>query len=95
MTDLNKAFQDGEWDTDNIPPKPTAPVVLRWLWALPIFQFGSMNVFPNHRANIYKSELREAEGMKVKLENKDLDIKELKLMLRSKGKLAIFTCSLS
>ena len=43
------------------------------------------------RANIYKSELREAEGMKVKLENKDLDIKELKLMLRSKGKLVIFT----
>ena len=52
-----------------------------------------MNVFLNHRANIYKSELREAEGMKVKLENKDLDIKELKLMLRSKGKLAIFTLS--
>ena len=29
MSELNKAFQDGEWDTDNIPPKPTAPVVLR------------------------------------------------------------------
>ena len=36
------------------------------------------------RADIFKNEIREAESMKYKLENKDLDIKEMKKVLKNK-----------
>ena len=36
------------------------------------------------RADIFKNEIREAESMKYKLENKDLDIKEVKKVLKTK-----------
>ena len=36
------------------------------------------------RADIFKNEIREAESMKYKLENKDLDIKEVKKVLKNK-----------
>ena len=65
ITDLNKALQDGDWDTNDLNQKPTAPV---WL-----------------RAEIFKSEIKEAEMMKYRLENKDLDIKELKKTLKMKS----------
>ncbi|TRY77114.1 hypothetical protein TCAL_00046, partial [Tigriopus californicus] len=65
ITELNTAYQEGEWDLESMPPRPTPPVVLR--------------------ANAYKAELKEAESLKAKLENKDLDIKELKLTLRAKS----------
>lgn len=65
LEELNKAYQDGEWDVESLPQKPTPPVALR--------------------AESYKAELKEAEGRKIKLENKDLDIKEMKLTLRAKS----------
>jgi len=37
------------------------------------------------RAEEYKAEIRAAESLHGKLENKEADVKELKLALRSKG----------
>ena len=37
------------------------------------------------RAEAYKAEIREAEGMRVKIQNKDMDIKDLKLAVRAKA----------
>lgn len=65
MTELNKLYQEGEWDVETVPEKPVPPVVLR--------------------SEAYKAEIKEAEGMKIKVENKDADIKELKLLVRAKG----------
>ena len=65
LSDLNKAYQDGDWDVEQMVAKPVAPVILR--------------------AEAYKAEIKEAEGMKTKVENKDVDIKELKLLVRAKG----------
>ena len=65
LNDLNKALQDGDWDSNENNDISTAPV---WL-----------------RAEIFKSEIKEAEMMKYKLENKDLDIKELKKTLKLKS----------
>ncbi|XP_040580474.1 dynactin subunit 1 [Lepeophtheirus salmonis] len=68
IQELNKPFQDGEWDVNsNSEPrnKFIPPVELR--------------------SQIYKTQLKEAESIKYKLENKDLDIKELKKHLKVKG----------
>merc|ERR1719420_2223053 len=37
------------------------------------------------RAEIFKNEIKEAESMKYKLENKDLDIKEMKKTMKMKS----------
>ncbi len=65
VDEINKAYQDGEWDVETIPTRPTPPVV--------------------QRAEAYKAEIREAAGLKIKIEKKDSDIKELKLALRARG----------
>ncbi len=65
VSELSRAYQDGEWDVESLPARPPAPVVLR--------------------AEAYKAEVREAEGLKHKLEKKDSDMKELRLALRAKG----------
>ena len=65
MSDLNKSYQEGDWDVEAAPGRPVAPIILR--------------------SEAYKAEIKEAEGMKIKVENKDVDIKELKLLVRAKG----------
>eukprot|EP00096_Caligus_rogercresseyi_P008348 TRINITY_DN2701_c0_g1_i1.p1 TRINITY_DN2701_c0_g1~~TRINITY_DN2701_c0_g1_i1.p1 ORF type:complete len:1161 (-),score=439.41 TRINITY_DN2701_c0_g1_i1:84-3566(-) len=55
-------------------------------WDVGLEQTPSKPVPPVElRSQIYKTQLKEAESIKYKLENKDLDIKELKKVLKGKG----------
>ena len=69
-TEMNKTLQDGEWDTD--PGKERE---------------ARMSLVPpvEIRAETYKSEIREAESIKYKLENKEHDIKDLRRALKEKN----------
>merc|ERR550517_752273 len=69
-TDVNKTLADGDWDAD--PGKERE---------------ARMGIVPpvEIRAETYKSEIREAESIKYKLENKEHDIKDLRRVLKEKN----------
>ncbi len=64
ITEMNKALQDGDWDTTEMIDRGQPPVSVR--------------------SEIFKNDITEAENLKYKIENKDLDIKELKKLLKMK-----------
>ena len=69
-TEMNKTLQDGEWDAD-----PAKEREVRMGLVPPV----------EIRAETYKSEIREAESIKYKLENKEHDIKDLRRALKEKN----------
>ena len=70
LSDQNKLLQDGDWDAD-----PAKERELRMTIVAPV----------ELRAETYKSEIKEAESIKYKLENKEHDIKDLRRVLKEKS----------
>jgi dynactin 1 len=69
--DQNRALQDGEWDISDIAKEKEARSSIR----APVFI----------RAETYKEEIKEAESMKYRLENKEDGLKEMKRSIKEKA----------